>query len=666
MPAAEYLNFENEVRTFLNDYGFSDVSGGSKFKIGGIQVDACGGIDDYLLIVDATTTKTNVIRKITEMRGKLSQFKSLEVQNDGVELNQYKKYKEVILVVATKSIIDDETHQKSVSYNPIVHIWDKQFFDYYTELRRLLKGYSRFQLLGELRIGYNRGGIKKFAAMRIPSQTYSNIYSFVASPQDLLEICYVARRESGDEKYYQRLINPAKLNKIANYIRKGKSFANNIIVAIPQDIAKETIFRKENEVQGVDFGELTIPKTYRSLWIIDGQHRLYGYSGVKGPLSPKDVLQVAAIENVGIEEQRELFIKINREQSPVQTDLLWDLYSTAEPNNEKTGVLSKLAKYLDTLQQFHGKIYYPLRAPKKRRDQVSISKICIAIDDARLIKGTVKGNKNNPFFDTDIEKRIKKVAKAIDEFYRILDNTFGADAASSTFYDRVCLNSAGVHIIFNLYSNMLSVSNGSSESFRNILESYVSLLQEFIIENYKEKRQIDEFLRGANSKEGKRERTDLLSEAINLKISAKGLNLEKLPVSKKAEESKVVAIEKNLRALVNSTMSNEVGDWIKTRTPPGLYMRLKERANGENLPLHELLTLGESLEVIMRNDNLPLFEERIKRSFFSVDLFKALITVLKDYRNTVIGHDRVMTKEKETQFQKMIPNIIEQMMNFLK
>ena len=229
MPAAEYLNFENEVRTFLNDYGFSDVSGGSKFKIGGIQVDACGGIDDYLLIVDATTTKTNVIRKITEMRGKLSQFKSLEVQNDGVELNQYKKYKEVILVVATKSIIDDETHQKSVIYNPIVHIWDKQFFDYYTELRRLLKGYSRFQLLGELRIGYNRGEFIKFAAMRIPSQTYSNIYSFVASPQNLLEICYVARRESGDEKYYQRLINPPYCLLLSR-IRQFASFPYNFLL----------------------------------------------------------------------------------------------------------------------------------------------------------------------------------------------------------------------------------------------------------------------------------------------------------------------------------------------------------------------------------------------------------------------------------------------------
>jgi DGQHR domain-containing protein len=666
MPEAEYENFENDVRTFLTEYGFLDVSGGSKFKIGGFQVDACGGVDDYLLIVDATLTKSNVSRKITEMRGKLSQFKSFEVQNDGVELNQYKKYKEIILVVATKSIINDETHQKSVSYDPIVNVWDKQFFDYYRELRRLLKGYSRFQLLGELRVGYNKESVQKIAAMRLPSQSNSNIYSFFASPQDLLEICYVARRESGDEKYYQRLINPAKLNKIATYIRKGKSFANNIIVAIPEDISKRTHFKKENELHGIEFGELTIPKTYRSLWIIDGQHRLYGYSGVKPPLSPKDVLQVAAIENIGIEEQRELFIKINKEQSPVQTDLLWDLYSTAEPDNEKTGVLSRLAKYLDTLQQFHEKIYYPLRAPKKTRDQVSISKICMAIDDARLIKGTVKGNKKNPFFDTDFEKRIKKVAKGIDEFYRIMDNSFRSDPESSAFYNRVSLNSAGVHVMFNLYSTILSVLNGSGESFSGLCENYISLLHEFIIENYKEKKQIDEFLRGANSKEGKRERTDLLCEGINLKIGAKGLNLEKLPVSKKGEESKVNAIEKNLRSLVNSVMSGADIEWVKTRTPPGLYMRLKARASGESIPLNDLLTLGESIEIISRNDNIPLFEERIKKSFFSVDLFKALTVVLKDYRNTVIGHDRSMTKEKERQFQTMIPSIIEQMMSFLK
>lgn len=289
--------------------------------------------------------------------------------------------------------------------------------------------------------------------------------------------------------------------------------------------------------------------------------------------------------------------------------------------------MSRLAKYLDTLQQFHEKIYYPLRAPKKTRDQVSISKICMAVDDARLMKGTVKGNKKNPFFDKDFEKRIKKVAKGIDEFYRIMDNSFGSDPASSTFYDRVSLNSAGVHVMFNLYSTILSILNGSAESFKDVCENYIFLLQEFIIENYKEKKQIDEFLRGANSKEGKRERTDLLCEGINLKIGAKGVNLEKLPVSKKGEESKVNAIEKNLRALVNSMMSGTDTEWVKTRTPPGLYMRLRERAKGENISLNELLTLGESIEIILRNDNLPLFEERIKKSFYSVDYFKAITVV---------------------------------------
>ena len=67
MSATEFVNFENDVRTFLTEYGFLDVSGGSKFKIGGLQVDACGGVDDYLLIVKATATKSNVNRKIIEI-----------------------------------------------------------------------------------------------------------------------------------------------------------------------------------------------------------------------------------------------------------------------------------------------------------------------------------------------------------------------------------------------------------------------------------------------------------------------------------------------------------------------------------------------------------------------------------------------------------------------
>ncbi len=666
MSDPESIEFEETVRSFLKTYGFIDIGGGSKFKIGGIQVDACGGVDDYLVIIDATTTKANVLKKIIELRGKLSQFKSFDVQDEGVIRDEYKKYRQIILVIATKSLLEENYHEKGSSVEPVVHLWDKQFFEYYNELNRLIKSYSKFQLFGELKIGYDKLQTTNFAAMRIPSQNFSNIYSFVASPKDLLELCYVARRESGDEKYYQRLINKHKLTNIASYIRGGKSFANNIIVAIPKEISQNVSFKSIYDKDGLEFGELTIPKTYRSLWIIDGQHRLYGYTNLKGELSKKDLLQISAIENVSIEEQRELFIKINKEQSPVQMDLLWDIYSIAEPGNEKTGVLSRVAKQLDTLPQFQNKIYYPLRSAKKTREQISISKICSAIFDARLIKGTVKGNKKNPLHDHDLDKRIKKVAKGINGFYEILENALCEDNRSEAFYSRVCLNGAGVHIMLNLYSTILSVQNQSNLSVDDVFKGYVSLLHELVLENYFEKKQIDSFLRSANSKAGKLEHTDSLCEGINLKISAKGLALEKLPVSRKGEENRVLAIEKNLRAVINDTMQAVDIEWEKTRTPSGLYSILKQRAKGDSIPLSEFLTLGESIDIVLRSDNLPLFEERIKRSFFRQELFKAETDILKEYRNVVVGHDRMMTKDKENQFSILIPKIIERMAEFLK
>ncbi|MCL4356768.1 MAG: DGQHR domain-containing protein [Candidatus Thermoplasmatota archaeon] len=666
MSDSELKDFEGTIRSFLKTYGFLDIGGGNKFKIGGVQVDACGGVDDYLVIIDTKTTKSNVLRKITEMRGKLSQFKTFNAEDEGEEFELYRKYKQIILVIATKSPMEENYHEKGSSVDPIVHIWDKQFFDYYKELNKLIKGYSKFQLYGELKIGYDKLQTTNFAAMRLPSRNFNNIYSFVASPKNLLELCYVARRESGDEKHYQRLINKNKLDKIATYIRKGKSFANNIIVAIPKDISQNVSFKKAYDLNGIEFGELTIPKTYRSLWIIDGQHRLYGYSGLKGELSPNDLLQVAAIENVSVEEQRELFIKINKEQSPVQMDLLWDLYSIAEPENPKTGVLSRVAKYLDTLPQFQKKIYYPLRSAKKTREQISISKICNAIYDARLIKGTLEGYKQNPLYDKDFDKMIKKVAKGINEFYELLERDFTLEPQCSAFYSRVCLNGAGIYIMLSLYSRILSVQNKPTQSIDDVFRQYVSLLHEFVSENFSEKKQIDAFQRSSNSKTGKAEHTDSLCEGINLKISAKGLTIEKLPVSRKAEENRVLGIEKNLRDVINTTLRAVDENWEKNRTPPDLYQKLIQRAKGDNIPLSTLLTLGESIDIVLRNDNLPLFNDRIKVSFFTQNLFKAETDILKEYRNTVPGHDRMMSKEKESRFRSLIPGILKRMGDFLE
>lgn len=72
-----------------------------------------------------------------------------------------------------------------------------------------------------------------------------------------------------------------------------------------------------------------LPKKYCSAYIIDGQHRLYGYSGSE--YATKNTIPVVAFENLEKEEQIRLFMDINENQKAVpknlrntlSADLLW-------------------------------------------------------------------------------------------------------------------------------------------------------------------------------------------------------------------------------------------------------------------------------------------------------------------------------------------------------
>jgi hypothetical protein len=47
--------FEHDVMNLLKRLGFQDVDGGANFKVNGVQVDACGGHEDTLLVIECTT-----------------------------------------------------------------------------------------------------------------------------------------------------------------------------------------------------------------------------------------------------------------------------------------------------------------------------------------------------------------------------------------------------------------------------------------------------------------------------------------------------------------------------------------------------------------------------------------------------------------------------------
>ena len=71
-------------------------------------------------------------------------------------------------------------------------------------------------------------------------------------------------------------------------------------------------------------GTLYIPNKYKTAWIIDGQHRLFGYANLDDNFLAQNIF-VVAFEKMPIEEEANLFVTINHEQKSVPKNLLDDL-----------------------------------------------------------------------------------------------------------------------------------------------------------------------------------------------------------------------------------------------------------------------------------------------------------------------------------------------------
>lgn len=160
-------------------------------------------------------------------------------------------------------------------------------------------------------------------------------YSFSIEPEKLLKIGYVLHRNKANRKLmptYQRLIKKSRLKSVQNFVDDGGFFPNSIIINIDTDGKPIRFDISTNQVEHSisKIGVLHLPKKYRSVYIIDGQHRLYGYTGSSYKIS--NSIPVVAFVNLDRKQQVELFMQINENQKPVpknlrntlNSDLLWN------------------------------------------------------------------------------------------------------------------------------------------------------------------------------------------------------------------------------------------------------------------------------------------------------------------------------------------------------
>ncbi|EGO8063241.1 DGQHR domain-containing protein, partial [Enterococcus faecalis] len=238
----------------------------------------------------------------------------------------------------TNNYILPDVDLKYMDSKNIVH-FDEETFNYYSDLTTHLGSAARFQLLGYLFSGQKIPELNnKIPAIEGKMGGYK-YYSFSIEPEKLLKIGYVLHRNNANNQMmptYQRVIKKSRLESIQSFVDEGGFFPNSLII----NIDKQGLLFDRSSSQVDDsiskLGILHLPNIYRSAYIIDGQHRLYGYANSEYATS--NTVPVVAFVDLDKKEQVKLFMDINENQKAVsknlrttlQADLLWESDNVAE------------------------------------------------------------------------------------------------------------------------------------------------------------------------------------------------------------------------------------------------------------------------------------------------------------------------------------------------
>ena len=168
--------------------------------------------------------------------------------------------------------------------------------------------------------------------------------------------------------------------KIRQYITNDGIFPTNIVVNLESKRLRFERVRQEPslavDLDAGTLGWLDIKPAYKSAWVIDGQHRLFAYSG--HPRAAESKLCVTAFEGLLPSKQAELFIDINAKQKSVKQSLLQELYAELHwdadnPVVRVRAIVSKAVQDLDADPES------PLYERIQTADSAKDSRRCISL-----------------------------------------------------------------------------------------------------------------------------------------------------------------------------------------------------------------------------------------------------------------------------------------------
>lgn len=327
-PKPHNIAFEDRIWALFAKMKFEYLNEDRNFKIEyqpelSKQVDVFAADEEAILIMECKSSKT---RKKISYQKDINELIGLKEKLRDAAKKLIKGKAKVAFIFGTNNSILSNNDRLRLKEESIFH-FNQDDFEYYEQITEHLGSAAKYQLFGKLFVGQKIPELRnRVPAIKGKMASGYTFYSFSIEPEFLLKIGYILRRTETNKEAsmaYQRLVKKSRLNQIARYINKGGYFPNSIIINIKTKGKKDLKFDQAEKLPHdsyTNYGILHLPQTYRGAFIIDGQHRLYGYSKTKS--ESHHTIPVVAFHNMEDKEQAQIFVKINHEQKSVPANLL--------------------------------------------------------------------------------------------------------------------------------------------------------------------------------------------------------------------------------------------------------------------------------------------------------------------------------------------------------
>lgn len=603
--------FEDEIWTMMAKLGFKHLSKDRNFLIpystdGALtqQIDIFAADDETILIIECKASNDE-IKKVTFKQA----IEAIGGKKEGIlkalkTIYPSSKYK-VKFIFATKNYILSQQDQERMQNFGITH-FDDDMIGYYQDLIKHLGGAAKYQLLGHIFEGQKIPGMQnKIPAIRgkMGGHTY---YSFSIEPEKLLKIGYVLHRNKANKKLmptYQRLIKKSRLGSVHEFIESDGYFPNSIIIDLDSNGKKVRFEPTEKQLEDSisKLGILHLPQYFRSAYIIDGQHRLYGYADSN--YTQSNTIPVVAFVDLDRKEQLQLFMQINENQKAVpknlrntlNSDLLW---SSDDLREQIKALKLQIAQDLgeEKSSPFYDRVIIG-ENPKTSTRCITIDTIKIGLDRSNFFGHFTKDSikEDGTFYKGNNDETYDHIFPFLEDCFTYVKNNLPIEWDKGDAEDGFLSINPGVESLLRILSDIIdhlvasNVIRSKTDKIGDIVKEVTYYLDPLI--NYLENLSSEEKreLRKSYGTAGRAKYWRILQKAINSERSefnpdgmskywkdeAKAFNEESFKM--------IRDLEIFMKDDFQRRLANHYGDnWFKAGLPKAVYDESIKRAADKN------------------------------------------------------------------------------------